>query len=99
VWELDLYLPITSLRFSTIGDFFVATGKQVFNLWRKDTTTPFFSSEVFFSVDKNLAIPSKKTEFLENNQLGEVIQCEISIEGRLIITLEKDKSTLRIWYN
>jgi len=74
VWELDLLLPINSLRFSTIGDFFVATGTEVFNLWRKDTTTPFFSSEVFYSVDKNLAIPSKKTEFLNFDQLGKIIQ-------------------------
>lgn len=99
MWELDLFLPITSLRFSTIGDFFIATGREVFNLWRKDKTTPFFSSEVFYSVDKSLAIPSKHTEFLSNHQLGEIIQCEITVEGRLIITLEKDKKTLKIWYN
>lgn len=50
-------------------------------------------------MDKDLAIPSKKTEFLNNNQLGEITQCEVSIEGRLIITLEKEKKTLKIWYN
>lgn len=99
VWDLDLFLPINSLRFSTIGDFFVATGNEVFNLWRKDADTPFFSSEVFFSVDKEIAIPSKKTEFLSTNQLGKIAQCEISIEGRLIITLEENHNKLKIWYN
>jgi hypothetical protein len=77
----------------------MATGDKVFNLWKKDTTTPFFSSEVFFSVQKELAIPSRKTEFLMPNQLGNIIQCDVSIEGRLIITLEKDEKRLKIWYN
>jgi hypothetical protein len=99
VWELDLFLPITSLKFSTIGDFFMATGDRVFNLWKRDKNTPFFSSEVFFSVQKELAIPSRKTDFLNPNQLGNIIQCEVSIEGRLIITLDKDEKKLKIWYN
>ena len=73
VWELDLYLPINSIKFSTIGDFFIATGKEVFNIWRKDQNTPFFSSELFFSVNEKLAIPSKKTEFLNSNQLGDIV--------------------------
>lgn len=77
----------------------MATGDKVFNLWKKDTTTPFFSSEVFFSVQKELAIPSRKTEFLMPNQLGNIIQCDVSIEGRLIITLEKSEKRLKIWYN
>lgn len=99
VWELELVLPITTLRFSTIGDFFIATGFEIFNIWRKDRSTPFFSSEVFFAVDKQLAIPSRKTEFLTPDKLGDIIQCEVSIEGRLIITLERAKKTLKIWYN
>lgn len=32
-------------------------------------------------------------------ELGDIIQWEISIEGRLIITLQRDRSTLKIWYN
>lgn len=74
VWKLELFLPINFLKFSTIGDFFVATGTEIFNIWRKDHSTPFFSSELFFSVDKTIAIPSKKTEFLTSTELGEFIQ-------------------------
>lgn len=31
--------------------------------------------------------------------MGKIIQLEISIEGRLIITLEEGAKTLKIWYN
>lgn len=65
----------------------------------KDLTTPFFSSECFFSVNKDIAIPSKVTSFVTHDHLGDIIQTEVSIEGRLIITLERDRKTLKIWYN
>lgn len=99
VWERNLQLPVTSVRLSTIGDFFVLTGKEIFNLWKKEKLRPSFKSELFYSIDKKLAIPSRKTEFLNGNQLGDITQCEITIDGRFIITLEKDKKTLKIWYN
>ena len=73
MWERHLTLPISTLRFSTIGDFFVATGKEVFSFWKKEKSRPSFKSEVFFSVDKEIAIPSRKTEFLNNSQLGHII--------------------------
>ena len=50
-------------------------------------------------MDKEIAIPSKTTRFMYPYELGDIIQCEVSIEGRLIITLQRDRSTLKIWYN
>jgi hypothetical protein len=94
-------LPITFLRFSPIGDFFVATGEKVLNIWRKDDSMAGekYSSEYFLACDNQLAIPSRYNKFVDDNQLGRIIQSEISVEGRLIATLEEDKKYIKIWYN
>ena len=66
----------------------------------KEKSKPSFKSEVFLCVNKELAIPSRSTEFLNRNQLGDINMCEVSVDGRFIVTLEnKDQRTLKVWYN
>ena len=71
-WEKVMEIPLmvddhlTSLRFSAIGDFFVATGPGLFNLWAKDDLD-VFNSMMFASVDPKLAIPSKSTKTWTNS--------------------------------
>lgn len=97
VWVLDIYLPINWLRFSAIGDYFVATGEGVLNIWKKDSNSKSFNSELLFCADsiKHLAIPSRTTQFYGSGL--DIIQCELSSDGSMIYTLEKDSSRLKIW--
>ena len=69
------------------------------NLWKREKLKPSFKSEVFLWINKELAIPSRSTEILNSDQLGDILISEITVDGRYIITLEKDKLTLKIWYN
>jgi hypothetical protein len=52
-WKIDMHVSIKTLRFSTIGDFFLATGKNVVNIWKKDKLLGF-NSELLHSGKDNL---------------------------------------------
>lgn len=58
-----------------------------------------FNSEVLITSAKNMKIPSKYTRALETNQLGNIIDSNITVDGRLFVTLEENSKTLKIWTN
>jgi len=97
--KLEIYMPVKSLSFSTIGDFFLITGERVLNIWKKDETVDGFNSELMYSTKKELLIPSKTTKVLDEKDIGLIQQSDITVDGRLIVTLEQGAKTLRIWFN
>lgn len=52
-WRIDLLLSIKCLWFSTIGDFFLATGKNLVNIWKRDNVDSF-NSEILLTGKDNL---------------------------------------------
>lgn len=53
LWKIDMLLRIKILRFSTIGDFFLATGKNLVNIWKRDKVESF-NSEILLTRKENL---------------------------------------------
>lgn len=94
-----MLMRIKTLWFSTIGDFFLATGKNLVNIWKRDKLD-CFNSEILLTGKENLQkLPSWTVKALEIKDLGRIIESHITVNGRLFFTLEDGQKFIKVWYN
>jgi hypothetical protein len=89
-------MPIRNISLSPIGDFMVLSGQHLLTVWSRDSETlQSFSNIIYYSKEEAKGIMASVIKQIE---LGDVMQSEISKDGRLIIFLENNAHTLKILY-
>ena len=100
--ELSVQGFLNTLSLSPIGDLMVMGGNEFMSVWTRDSalSSHSFSQHLFYAKDlpKNVFAHG-----LLETPVEQVIQSEVSTDGRSIISLEQDNKTkkreIKVWFN
>lgn len=85
-----------NISMSPIGDFFCISGNGVMSVWgRNNEASTSFSNYIHYSKEESKDLISG---IMKKVALGNIIQQEVTRDGRLIVTLEQRGRSLKVWY-
>lgn len=89
-------MPIRNLNLSAIGDFFVISGPGLMSVWSRDSPTDYsFSNFIYYSTEEKTSLLAA---VIKQKKLGNIIEQDITSDGRMILCLEQRSKTIKIFY-